>query len=54
MKKLDQLAYKQVRAGGFGVEPSLAAKRKRNAMILIFVVAVIVAHKLLTILGLAS
>lgn len=55
MKNLNSIAYKQVRAGGFGsTEPSLAAKRKRTAMMLIFVGAMIVAHKVLTVLGLAS
>ena len=55
MKNLNSIAYKQVRAGGFGsTEPSLAAKRKRTAMALIFVVAMLVTHKVLTIFGYAS
>lgn len=54
MKTLNSIAYKQVRAGGFGIEPSLAAKRKRTAMALIFVVVLVAIHKVLNTMGLAS
>lgn len=55
MKSLDSVAYKQVRAGGFGsTEPNLASKRKRTAMAFIFVIAMVAAHKVLTVMGYAS